>query len=418
MKRIIEQRITNIIFAGAFVVLSAVFYFSFKSLKDAQKAHRWAAHMQQLLPELDTAVLLIHDIELSRFSKDLKKKPQQSFQKEFLLKATLDSLCAQIDYNNDQADNIYSLKKSVSKLEQLLSDETEILKQYGADSLHLHHVTFSDTLYAEIEKKISAIKNRELALLASRTAENDRELYTSSMYFIIQFIIICFILVAFFIITKKSLKKIDRANFELLNKNSELEASEEQLLAHLDQISDLQRFLEERERQYRELIENASDMIYELDENGAFSFANPLMENVSGFSLDELKHKRFIDLVYEGHKERLIKFYNDQRKERKDTSYYEFIMVTRYGEKLWIGQNVRMTFSNAKNSWVSKVSVVARDISELKRVQTKLTESETLYRMLSETSQDMIALTDLDGKYVYVSGSVKKMLGYTPEELI
>ncbi|MFZ6013870.1 MAG: PAS domain S-box protein, partial [Bacteroidota bacterium] len=76
---------------------------------------------------------------------------------------------------------------------------------------------------------------------------------------------------------------------------------------------------------------------------------------------------------------------------------------------------VRMFF---KSSWVWKVSVVARDITELKYTRDKLEKSERMYRILSENSQDLITVLSLNKRFKYVSASAKKMLGYEPEELL
>ena len=41
-------------------------------------------------------------------------------------------------------------------------------------------------------------------------------------------------------------------------------------------------------RKYREVVENASDIIYSTDRNGKFTYANPAALRVVGYSLEEL----------------------------------------------------------------------------------------------------------------------------------
>jgi PAS domain S-box-containing protein len=48
----------------------------------------------------------------------------------------------------------------------------------------------------------------------------------------------------------------------------------------------------------------------------------------------------------------------------------------------------------------------------------KLAESETKYKVLSENSRDLITLHRPDGAFLYVSPSVRNLLGYEPEELV
>jgi PAS domain S-box-containing protein len=65
-----------------------------------------------------------------------------------------------------------------------------------------------------------------------------------------------------------------------------------------------------------------------------------------------------------------------------------------------------------------KSILVARDITKRKNSEIILQESEAKHRFLIETSQEMICLHDNTGHFKFVSPSMTKMAGYTPEELI
>ena len=67
---------------------------------------------------------------------------------------------------------------------------------------------------------------------------------------------------------------------------------------------------------------------------------------------------------------------------------------------------------------VNRALQEAEEITERKRLRKVLQESEKLYRLLAENTNDMITRHLPDGKYLYVSPACRTLFGYEPEELI
>jgi diguanylate cyclase (GGDEF)-like protein/PAS domain S-box-containing protein len=57
-------------------------------------------------------------------------------------------------------------------------------------------------------------------------------------------------------------------------------------------------------------------------------------------------------------------------------------------------------------------------MAESRRLQQSLQSSEAYFRLLAETSRDVIVLTDLEGERRYVSPAAAELLGWTPDELL
>ena len=66
-----------------------------------------------------------------------------------------------------------------------------------------------------------------------------------------------------------------------------------------------------------------------------------------------------------------------------------------------------------------KVTIaLAQDITVKRKAEQLLRESEERYRLITENTADTISVIDMNLNFTYVSPSIKKLLGYTPEELI
>lgn len=134
-------------------------------------------------------------------------------------------------------------------------------------------------------------------------------------------------------------------------------------------LSRVRKELSDRERQYRELVEGATDIIYELDSEGRFTFVNEVMLNVSSYAHEEIIGRPYADLIHPEDRAYAARFYREQLKAGTEISYLEFRMIGKHGQITWIGQNVRYFYDGA---WVTSVRVVARDITQGRQAQLAL----------------------------------------------
>ncbi len=96
----------------------------------------------------------------------------------------------------------------------------------------------------------------------------------------------------------------------------------------------------------------------------------------------------------------------------------ETLNIKKNGKQTWFLVS-KVPLKNEKGEIVG-VCGISIDITDRKKNESKLAQSEELFRLLSENSTDIICLHEANdlATYRYVSPSVKTILGYTPEELI
>jgi PAS domain S-box-containing protein len=128
--------------------------------------------------------------------------------------------------------------------------------------------------------------------------------------------------------------------------------------------------LQESEARFRQIVENASDIIYRADINGNFTYANPAALKMMGYANEqEVLGKSYIDLTTPESRHKLKRIYDHQYLSRTKSTYYEFPAVTMDGHIVWVGQNVQLIMDGEQ---IVGFQAVARNITQLKQAQESL----------------------------------------------
>lgn len=166
---------------------------------------------------------------------------------------------------------------------------------------------------------------------------------------------------------------------------------------------------------YQLLVEAASDVIFEIDLEGRFTYMNPAAVEMSGYSAKEIVGQPFTRLVKRDWHQKVVDFYLDQIQNAKKSSYLEFPGVNVKGEVIWLGQKVQLL---EDEEGLVGMMAVARDITERIKTEEILKRSEEKYRGMLHGLQFGLVEVDNDERIVYVNEPMCKITGYEREELM
>jgi len=169
------------------------------------------------------------------------------------------------------------------------------------------------------------------------------------------------------------------------------------------------------ETRYREVVEKANDIIYVTDEKGIVGLVNPAASRITGYSEDELIGKRYLDLIAQDYKKQVEEFYVLQFAERLSDTYYEVPIVTKHRETVWLGQNVSLMMEADR---IVGYQVIARDVTDRKKAQDALRQSEEKYRIIFENSPLGVFHFDRNGFITACNDNFVGIIGSSQKKLI
>ncbi|MCX9084982.1 MAG: PAS domain S-box protein [Candidatus Methanoperedens sp.] len=160
------------------------------------------------------------------------------------------------------------------------------------------------------------------------------------------------------------------------------------------------------------IIKSSKDSIFVVNEQGRFEFGNESFFNLSGYPEDEILGSSFMKLIHPEYHYFILKMWDEAQE--TDGKPYEVDIINKDGTI----RSLSMSHSDVEFGGKRKYCVMAKDITDQKRMYEFLQENEEKFKGIFDRSPVAIEIYDVDGKLIEVNKECLDLFGVVDIEQI
>jgi PAS domain S-box-containing protein len=173
--------------------------------------------------------------------------------------------------------------------------------------------------------------------------------------------------------------------------------------------------LSKSEEYFRAITENASDVVFIVDALGTITYASPSIRRFTGFNPEELIGSSGFDLISPDDLPRAIEDFGKVIQIKEVAIPNGFRIRHKDGtERIFEGVGMNLLDNPAVGGFVMNV----RDVTDRKRAEEDLRESEIMLRSVFTAVPLAIAVVDTDKVVKNINDGMTEMFGYPRDEMI
>lgn len=209
-------------------------------------------------------------------------------------------------------------------------------------------------------------------------------------------------------------KAYDQLEIRVEERTTELVKAIHALRSEIAERKHMEEALRESEKKYSTIVHKGNDGIV-IVQDSLIKFANPTIAAISHSTPEDLIGKPFADFVSPTHKDLLAERYKLRMSGEETPSIYESEGVSTDGKTVPIELNASLIEYEGRPALMA----IVRDITERKRAEEELKESEAKFKNLFDSARDGIDIVDTETHKIYMSNKAFcQMLGYDENETV
>jgi PAS domain S-box-containing protein len=170
--------------------------------------------------------------------------------------------------------------------------------------------------------------------------------------------------------------------------------------------------LRESEERYRDLFENANDLIQCVAPDGRFVYVNRAWRETLGYSEEEVRHLRIFDIIEPSCQTHCSELFR-RVMEGQEVKQVEVIFVSKDGRKITVEGSANCNFVNGAP--ISTRSIF-RDITERKLAEEALAAEKERLTVTLRSIGDGVITTDTAGRVVLINKIAEQLTGWSQQE--
>lgn len=165
---------------------------------------------------------------------------------------------------------------------------------------------------------------------------------------------------------------------------------------------------------FKTITDQSSDIIIIVNREGIITYENPAVEKVLGFDVKERIGSRAFDNIHPDDKKTVIDGFRKLFNETAHSFLRSDIRLQHKNGRWLIFESLASGLLN--NNVIEAIIINLRDITERKKAEAALRQSEEKYRTILENIQEGYFEVNLTGNLIFFNDSVCELIGYSRDE--
>ncbi len=195
-----------------------------------------------------------------------------------------------------------------------------------------------------------------------------------------------------------------------------------QVAAKTSELRQREEALSKSREQYRLIAENTADVITVMDLNWKKNYVSPSILSLRGYTVEEALQQPIEEILTPESLKKSFRILEEElaveKEENADPNRSRMVELEHYrkdGTTVWVEN--KMTFIRDEEQKPVAILVVSRDITERRKSEEVLRESEARFRALALSLNEGILIVDNNRRIVFCNRAIGVISGYREDEI-